>query len=139
MGKSEYLFTVSDLVNIYGQLLTSINNIWNIYVLVIVALVGWMLSSSRHSNRNKMIILVVFSIFVSLILFYFYDSYKEIEMIQKELKLRAHLFNKEYYGVFTNNFLRYDTSSRFNFVCKTILAISILISYIIMFHTKKDE
>ena len=40
-GGSEFLLSVSDLVAVHGQLQSSIDTIWSIYVFVLLGMVGW--------------------------------------------------------------------------------------------------
>ncbi|MES9856904.1 MAG: hypothetical protein ABW166_09915 [Sedimenticola sp.] len=82
----KYLLSVQDVISIYGILLSSINTIWNIYVFVLLGMVGWILARAHEFLFvQKMLLSVVFIAFNVVVLFYFFDAYSDIDRVRVEL------------------------------------------------------
>jgi len=82
----DYLFNTSDVVSLYDSISASINTIWNIYVFVLLGMVGWILTRANEFRKvQKILITIIFTFFNVIIVFYFVDAYSDIASIRQEL------------------------------------------------------
>ena len=114
---------IHDAITIYGQLLSSINTIWNIYVFVLLGMVGWILArANEFSHTQKILITIVFTIFNTVILFYFFDAYYDVDKVRIELLFQKNAKNLLIVknGI-SDDMISFDPFDRFIFVASFVV------------------
>lgn len=126
-------FSSGELIGIYGQLLSSINNIWNVYTFIILGLIGWIVSTADNFNlTQKCIISGVLIGFSGVTLFYFYDAYSDMERLFLEFEALKETKNVHpIKGGISENFIEFEPHSRFKFVLGVISSMTAFVLTII--------
>ena len=127
------LMTSQDVVVIYDSLLNSINTIWNIYVFVLLGMVGWILARAEgFLLAQKILISIVFTFFNSIIWFYFNDAYADIGRLRAELKgIQAALGVTPVVGGFAEHLIDTDPDKRLTFSGWVVMVIWIFVLAIV--------
>jgi len=128
-----YLLGIDQIVDIYGFLLTSINTIWNLYVFVFLGIVGWIVARAHELSRGqKKVVSAVFTTFNLVVIFYFFDAYKDMDSVRNELiaqeKMNGYLVVVNGISGTMVNFNQYN---RFFFVLLLIFILYIGVLYLV--------
>ncbi len=133
IANDSFLISVSDAITIYGELIGSINTIWNIYVFVLLGMVGWIVvRAHKFIPTQRILLTIVFVIFNSVILFYFYDAYSDIGKVRAEIQ--AHQAHQELtivQGGISENLLSFDPIDRFISVLIFVFSFGIFVLFLI--------
>lgn len=127
------MLTVEDTIGIYSSLLSSIDTIWNIYVFVLLGMVGWIVARAHEFRKvQKVLITIIFSLFNGIIVFYFYDAYADIGRIRIELQTLSIAENRKIVGGgISENLITSDPSGRFWFSFAVIGLIWLFVTYLV--------
>lgn len=132
-GSDQFLLSVQDLITIYAALLESINTIWNVYVFVLLGMVGWILARAHEFEKSqKLLITIVLTVFNGVVIFYFFDAYQDINRVK--IDLIAHKDASSLVvppaGI-SENLISYDPISRFFQVAGFVIGFLAFIIYLV--------
>ena len=130
---SEYLLSVDNLISIYGTLVSSINTIWNIYVFVLLGMVGWIIARAHAFQRTqKILITVVYLTFNTVVIFYFWDAYADVDRVRADLREQHLTLDKKIVqnGI-SDNLVNFDPISRLRTVLIVIVGLGVFVLFIV--------
>lgn len=113
-----FLMDEANVIAIYGDILSSINTIWNIYVFVLLGMLGWIVVRAHQlALMQRILVTIVIMVLHAVIFFYFRDAYLDIGRIVVEL--RAIVDSKEGTAVdqgITYGLMSFDADKRWKSV-----------------------
>ena len=128
-----YSIDINNITCIYGTLLSSINTIWNIYVVVYLGTIGWLVVRARDlSKPQKVLTSITITVFSFTLMFYFYDAYTDLNrlMVDFTLIVNTNKLSLPEDGFF-NHLITFNYHKRLIFTCIVIFGLGGLLGFII--------